>query len=115
GELFGKKAPTNVYSPTIALDIHTVTSAKTTLPLSPHFEYGVLVLKESAIIENSIIDVNNLLYLGYGRDKLSINLPQNAHLLILGGEPFKEGVLIWWNFVARTQAEIKEATENWQT
>jgi hypothetical protein len=32
---------------------------------------------------------------------------------LIGGEPFAENVLLWWNFVARTRAEIAAATETW--
>jgi hypothetical protein len=32
---------------------------------------------------------------------------------MIGGEPFQEEVLIWWNFVARTKAELVTAVEAW--
>ena len=34
-------------------------------------------------------------------------------LLLIGGTPFDEALLIWWNFVARTQAEIEVAAADW--
>ncbi len=36
-----------------------------------------------------------------------------ARILIIGGEPFGEDILLWWNFVARTQEELAAATEDW--
>ncbi len=35
-------------------------------------------------------------------------------MLLLGGVPFEAPVLIWWNFVARTPAEITGAYEQWR-
>ena len=29
------------------------------------------------------------------------------------GEPFGEEILLWWNFVARTQEELQTATADW--
>ncbi|MDT7583954.1 MAG: quercetin 2,3-dioxygenase, partial [Pseudonocardiales bacterium] len=34
-------------------------------------------------------------------------------LLLLGGEPFDEKLVMWWNFVARDGAEITEARADW--
>ena len=36
-----------------------------------------------------------------------------ARLFLLGGEPFDEELLMWWNFVARSHDEVVEAREEW--
>ena len=36
-----------------------------------------------------------------------------AQVLLVGGTPFEEDVLLWWNFVARTQEEIEQARTDW--
>jgi quercetin 2,3-dioxygenase len=35
-------------------------------------------------------------------------------LLLLGGVPFGEPLLMWWNFVARTPEEITAAAARWR-
>jgi len=42
-----------------------------------------------------------------------MQLAANSQLLLLGGEPFGAPPLLWWNFVARTQAEIELALADW--
>jgi len=37
-----------------------------------------------------------------------------ARVLLLGGTPFGEELLMWWNFVARTHDEIVEYRRLWQ-
>jgi len=37
-----------------------------------------------------------------------------ARLLLIGGAPFRETVLMWWNFVGRTTDELIAAREDWQ-
>ncbi len=33
--------------------------------------------------------------------------------MLLGGEPFAEEIVMWWNFVGRTDEEIRQAREDW--
>ena len=33
---------------------------------------------------------------------------------MLGGEPFAEEIVMWWNFVARSGDEVLAARERWQ-
>lgn len=113
GDFLGKTAQTKVYTPLIGLDLLAMQATTTTLPLNPKFEYGILPLIGNIEVEDELIDMESLLYLGCGRSQLSIHVPQNARILIIGGEPFKEEILLWWNFVARTKQEILEATHAW--
>ncbi|WP_232441651.1 pirin-like C-terminal cupin domain-containing protein [Burkholderia ubonensis] len=36
-----------------------------------------------------------------------------ARFIVLGGAPFEEDLLIWWNFVARSPAEMVAAADAW--
>ncbi|MCU1512591.1 MAG: Pirin domain protein, partial [Arthrobacter sp.] len=38
---------------------------------------------------------------------------ERARLLLLGGEPFEERIVMWWNFVGRSGAEIADLAEEW--
>jgi redox-sensitive bicupin YhaK (pirin superfamily) len=55
----------------------------------------------------------SMLYLGCGRGELPLHAESDAGLMLLGGEPFEEELIMWWNFVGRTQAEIEQAREDW--
>ena len=37
-----------------------------------------------------------------------------VRLLLLGGEPFGESIVMWWNFVGRTHEEVVAFREEWQ-
>jgi hypothetical protein len=34
--------------------------------------------------------------------------------MLIGGPPFAERILMWWNFVARTQEEITQFRDDWE-
>lgn len=113
GEALGQRSPVPVYTPLVGMDLVTTASASLDLPLHTGFEYGVLVLEGSANVAGETLEPGTLLDLGQGRNRLGIASSGPARLLLIGGEPFKEEVLLWWNFVARTPAEIADYTARW--
>ncbi|MCH8544549.1 MAG: pirin family protein [Alcanivorax sp.] len=113
GEALGQTAPAQVFSPLVGLDLTSRGAASTRLPLEPGFEHAVMCLRGSARVEGEVVEPGMLLYLGQGRDTVEIGCDGEAQLLLVGGEPFAEDILVWWNFVARTPEEIRTATENW--
>jgi quercetin 2,3-dioxygenase len=54
-----------------------------------------------------------LLYLGDRRSSLLIDAARDSRLFLIGGEPFGEELVMWWNFVARTHDEIVAARADW--
>jgi len=114
GETLGERSPAKIYSPLVGLDLALPGSAALSLPLQPDFEYGALALEGEVSFENEPLAIGNLLYLGCGRSALRLNAPAAARVLIVGGVPFGEEVLLWWNFVARNKAEINAARADWE-
>jgi hypothetical protein len=54
-----------------------------------------------------------MLYLGTHRRSLRLTTTEESRLLLLGGEPFEEHLVMWWNFVGRSGEEIAEYAEQW--
>lgn len=109
------QAPTLHYTPLLGMDI--VTTGATSLPvaLAPGFEYGVFVLQGSARCDDHPLMENELLYLGTGLSTMTLHLDAGSRVLVLGGEPFGEPVLMWWNFVGRDKAGIQQAVAEWNS
>ncbi|MGQ0529285.1 MAG: pirin family protein [Panacagrimonas sp.] len=113
GEFGGMRAPTRVHTPLLGLDLRSEHAADTTLNLNPGFEYGLMMLSGETRIEGEVLASGELLYLGPGRTQIRVASAAACQLLLIGGEPFAEPVLLWWNFVGRTQDEIAQATADW--
>lgn len=58
--------------------------------------------------------VNELAYLGDGRDGLQLQLDPGARVLLLGGAPFGAEIFMWWNFVGHSKGEIARAQKAWE-
>lgn len=37
-----------------------------------------------------------------------------ARTILLGGPPFEEEIVMWWNFIGRSHEDIVKAREDWQ-
>jgi hypothetical protein len=115
GEVAGARSPGRTFSPMVGLDVAITAGAVTVLPLEPDFEYAVLVMAGAPQVDGLAVAVGAMLYLGTGRRELRLQADGEARLMLLGGEPFAEPIVMWWNFVARTGAEIAAARAGWMT
>ena len=86
---------------------------RTTLPLDPSFEHALVVCEGSLTVGTTVLASGRLGYLGVGRDELAIDTVDPCRALLIGGRPFVEPLLMWWNYVARNRAEISAAHRDW--
>jgi redox-sensitive bicupin YhaK (pirin superfamily) len=114
GEALGERSPAKVHTPLMGLDVRLADVGRRRLSLDPHFEHALLPIEGSVTVEGRQAEPGALCYLGAGRDGLLLENDKPAHVFIIGGEPLKEEVLLWWNFVARNEEEMREASREWQ-
>jgi redox-sensitive bicupin YhaK (pirin superfamily) len=114
GQCGEARSPARTYSPILGADVSADAAGRLVLPLDPDFEHALVPLGGLCRLDGQPLQVDTLYYLGTGRRELilvSDEPPLRA--LLLGGAPFAETVLMWWNFVARTTEEIVAAREDW--
>ncbi|MFH9738870.1 pirin family protein [Streptomyces roseolus] len=115
GSLDGATSPGTTYTPLVGADLALTAGTETELPLDPDFEYAVLSMSGEAHVDGVPVLPGSMLYLGCGRTSLPLRASSDAGLMLLGGEPFEEEIVMWWNFVGRTDDEIREARDDWMT
>ncbi|MEV6567305.1 pirin family protein [Streptomyces kronopolitis] len=113
GELAGATSPGATYSPLVGADLTLAAGTDTRLPVDPDFEYAALTISGESEVDGVRLGPGALLYLGCGRGELPLRADCDSSLLLLGGEPFEERIVMWWNFVGRSQADIEEARSAW--
>ncbi|WP_168405674.1 pirin family protein [Acinetobacter indicus] len=113
GEFLETRSPVEVHSPLLAVDLTAAETVRTRLQLNPAFEYGFMALEGTAHINQHELNEDNMVVLEPGLQDIEIELHQGARVLLLGGEPFESAILLWWNFVGRTQDELSEARDQW--
>ncbi|MEU9203482.1 pirin family protein [Streptomyces sp. NPDC048332] len=115
GSLDGATSPGMAYTPIVGADLALSSGAEARLPLDPDFEYAVLSMSGEAEVDGVPVLPGSMLYLGCGRTELPLRAESDAGLMLLGGEPFEEEIVMWWNFVGRSQEDIARAREDWMS
>ena len=111
----GGASPAKHFSPILGADIALHGTARIDLQLDPSFEHAALLMTGDAEIDGQSIDATGLWYLGTDRSSVEFKSRNGCRVLLLGGPPFPETILMWWNFVARTPEEIAQARTDWQS
>jgi redox-sensitive bicupin YhaK (pirin superfamily) len=113
GSFGGATSPGTVHTPIVGADLALADGADVEVPLDPGFEYAVLASSGPTEVEGVPLDTGAMLYLGTGRRSLRLRAGEASRLLLLGGEPFEERLVMWWNFVGRSGEEIAQYSEQW--
>jgi redox-sensitive bicupin YhaK (pirin superfamily) len=113
GSLAGTASPARHDTPLVGADL-AVQRGTATVPLEPAWEHALVVAQGAVEIDGRTVEPGELAYLGSGRSELELRSTGDGRALLVGGEPFPERVLMWWNFVARTRAEIDGARSGWE-
>jgi redox-sensitive bicupin YhaK (pirin superfamily) len=113
GSVDAARSPVVVHTPLVGAELLVAAGGAGSVPLEPGFEYGVLSLAGTAEVDGAELAPGSLLYLDRGRSGLRLRSAREARLFLLGGKPFDEPLVMWWNFVARSHSEIARARADW--
>jgi quercetin 2,3-dioxygenase len=116
GECGGARSPVRTFTPLLGVELTVQPEATLTLEVDPRFEHGLLVDTGTVTLAGTGLGRADLGYLDVGTTQLGLVNPTNesARLLLLGGPPFGEQIVMWWNFVARSHEEIVAFRDDWQ-
>lgn len=113
GTLGGVTSPATTFSPLVGAQLD-LTRGLATLDLAPTFEHAVLVVDGEVEVDGIPVTSGPLVYLGTGRTQLRLDASTDARVMLLGGAPWPEPLVMWWNFVAREHDEIVAARADWE-
>ena len=113
GTLGGVTSPATAHSGLVGAQLD-LTPGPAIIPLDPAFEHAVLVVDGEVAVDGIPVAAGPLVYLGTGRDALHLDATTPARVMLLGGAPWTEPLVMWWNFVAREHDEIVAARAAWE-
>ena len=121
GTALGHTSPVATFTPLLGAEVSLEAGATLEFALDPAFEHGVLV--DTGEITATLdgrgtpteVAKDSLAYLSTGAASLRLEAgTAGARLLVLGGEPFPEQIVMWWNFIGRDHDEVMRARAQWQ-
>lgn len=115
GEIDGVASPATVHTALLGADIQAQPAAVVRLALNPDHEHAVLAVEGGVEIDGVAVPAGPLAFLGMGREQLTLTAgPDGARVVLLGGEPFPEPIVMFWNFVGRTHEDVARARADWE-
>lgn len=115
GEFDGVTSKATTYTPLVGVELTIAAQSLVTLPLNPEFEHAILAVDGPFSAQGyTEVEHRQVLYLAPGRDRVAVGSGRDTTLLLLGGEPFPEPLVMWWNFVGRDHDDIVAAREDWE-
>ena len=116
GSLGGATSPVATFTPLLGAELVLDRGASVTLPVDRGFEHGVLVDTGDVTVDGCAVQAGELGYVPSGAGQLTVanTGAEGARMVLLGGEPFEEEIVMWWNFVGRSHEEIVAFREAWQ-
>ncbi|MFF2387858.1 pirin family protein [Agromyces sp. NPDC058104] len=135
----GDEASVTLFSPLVGAQIDLPAGGEAWIDLDPDFEHGVLVdagpvrvtiAATDDEVDDSPVDADGLTvsghsatlewselgYLPTGHDGVRLTAGDRpVRVVLLGGVPFGEELVMWWNFIGRDHDEIVESRRLWQS
>jgi redox-sensitive bicupin YhaK (pirin superfamily) len=115
GALLGETSPVGTATPLLGAELRLTAGTELHLDVDPDFEHGVLV--DTGVVSLGDVETkqHELAYLPPGSQRLTLEAVTDARVLLLGGPPFGEAIVMWWNFVGRSHADIAAYRRLWET
>jgi redox-sensitive bicupin YhaK (pirin superfamily) len=117
GSLWGSASPVRVETPLVGAEVVLAPGAVVDVPVEPGFEVAVLVDRGSVSFAGRDLARAELGVVEAARHPTSTLVAagdEGARVLVLGGEPFGEQVVMWWNFIGRSHEDVVAAREAWE-
>ncbi|MGE2718952.1 pirin family protein [Mycolicibacterium celeriflavum] len=116
GELEGQRSPVHTFTPLLGAQVDVDPGTELTLEIDPGFEHGVLLDRGDVAVGDTSLEVADLAFQAVGADRLYLTNrgAEPARVVLLGGPPFPEELLMWWNFVGRSHDDIATYRRLWE-
>ncbi|WP_311197827.1 pirin-like C-terminal cupin domain-containing protein [Ornithinimicrobium sp. INDO-MA30-4] len=86
-----------------------------TLDLDADFEHGILLDSGEVRIDGQALPSDHLGYVPTGTPQVSLTATgSDTRLILIGGQPLGERIVMWWNFIGRTHEDVETYRQRWQ-
>ncbi len=115
GALGGHESPATIYTDLLGAELRIPSGITGTIPVNSEHEHGILIVSGAAKVNGELTPADSIQYLAPGVSQIKVEALGDEPLLaiLLGGEPFDEEIVMWWNFIERSHDEIVAAREEW--
>jgi redox-sensitive bicupin YhaK (pirin superfamily) len=114
GSLLGSTSPVRTHSPLLGAEVTLEAGTTLLVPVDPSYELGVLVDQGSVLVGGKPLSAHELGFEAPGGESLELSAEEDARLLLIGGPPFGEQIVMWWNYIGRDHDEVVAYRAEWE-
>ena len=116
GELFGQVSPVTMYSDLVGAEVTVPAGATLDIAVAPEHEHGLLCDTGVVTVGEATAKPGEIVFSATGPASITVRAgaDEPARFLLLGGAPFGEQIVMWWNFIGRSHDEVVDFREQWQ-
>ncbi len=113
GDLAGASSHVGAYTPLLGVELRLRAGSEARIELRGGFEHGVLALSDGVAVDDLPVGRGAMAYAAPGREAVVVSAERDAVAILLGGEPFPEEVVMFWNFIGRDHDDVARARDEW--
>lgn len=116
GTLFGQTSPVTMFSDLVGAEVTLDAGQSLTITLDPAHEHGLLCDTGLLTVGDVTAKPGEIAFQAVGAETVTVEAgpDEPARFLLLGGAPFGEQIVMWWNFIDRSHDEVVGFREEWQ-
>ena len=116
GSLFGRTSPVPMYSALVGAEVTLAAGHSLDVKLDAGHEHGFLCDTGSLAVGGAVAWPGEILFQPAGASAITLEASPSepTRVLVLGGKPFGEQIVMWWNFIGRSHEEVAAFREEWQ-
>jgi len=116
GELLGSVSPVDTRTPDLlGAELVLEPGASVQLDVRADFEHAVLAESDQVLVNAAVVEHRSLAYVPPGAETLVVAAgTAPVRVILLGGVPLGEQIVMWWNFIGRDHEEIAEFRRRYQ-
>lgn len=115
GSIAGHTSPIRTQTPLLGVEVTLDEGATWTIPADPAYEHGLLVDQGKVTFDGTFLERGDLGVVDAGPSELTVVALDPTRAVLLGGTPYDEAIVMWWNFIGRDHDEIVAFREQWQS
>ena len=109
GDHAGVRGPAHTFTPITMLDAQLDAGARLEVPLSPGYNALAVVAKGRVTSGSRSASTGELVLFANDGEQLSLSADEQAHVVVLAGQPLDEPIVQYGPFVMNTIQEIEQA------
>ena len=115
GSLLGSTSPVTTYTPMLGAELTLAAGSSLSVPVDPSYELGLLVDTGHVEVAGEPLAAHGLGFVEPGASSLALTASEDSRVLLLGGPPFGEKIVMWWNFIGRDHDEVVDYRAAWES